>query len=386
MKSVNKTAQKDTYNLSKILSILVYGLLAYGILVIFSSTYVTSSKLYNIPWYYAAKQIIWVTVGFLAFLFFYNIKFSLLKKFSFVLNIFVLFCLSILAISGILPCSSSISIAPCINGANRWLELPFAIPFIGTLNFQPAELAKLSIVLYLSFLLKDLKDTKKILIVYGLITFAYSILIFLQPNLSTLLILVSISTGILFLHLNDYKTIFSLISVLLIVLLIAAFSEPYRIERIKTHFSSGNANQRGLKEDYHVRQISIAIGSGGFSGLGFGQSMQKYSYLPEVATDSIFAIISEEGGFIFSFATLTAYMLIILIAYLIALNSKDSTHKLISSGILIWFSVQVFINIFSMVRIIPLTGVPLPLISYGGSSLVFMMSALGILANIAKKV
>ncbi len=138
------------------------------------------------------------------------------------------------------------------------------------------------------------------------------------------------------------------------------------------------------ESSYHVKQALVALGSGGFSGVGFGQSKQKYQYLPEVASDSIFAIIGEEFGFIGTVVVVLAYGLFIFKGFRIAKKSQDMFGKLVSIGISSWLGIQFFINVASMTKLIPMTGVPIPLISYGGSSLVFSLIGLGILANVQK--
>ena len=136
---------------------------------------------------------------------------------------------------------------------------------------------------------------------------------------------------------------------------------------------------------YHIRQALIALGSGGLFGLGLGGSRQKYSYLPEATTDSIFAIIGEELGFIGSLVLISAFIFIFIRGFKIALAVKEPFGRLLAAGIISWFSVQTLVNLGAMVSLIPLTGVPLPFISYGGSALVSEMIGLGILLNIRKQ-
>jgi cell division protein FtsW len=140
-----------------------------------------------------------------------------------------------------------------------------------------------------------------------------------------------------------------------------------------------------LSSGYHIKQILLALGSGGFWGVGFGQSKQKFNYVPEVASDSIFAIIGEEFGFIGTTLVMVAFIYLIYKGFSIAKNSKDLPGRLLAVGISSWIGLQLFVNVAAMTKIIPLTGVPIPLISYGGSSMLFSMMALGILANIDRQ-
>ena len=146
--------------------------------------------------------------------------------------------------------------------------------------------------------------------------------------------------------------------------------------------SSDPSNSEGA--NYHVKQILIALGSGGFFGVGFGQSRQKYQYLPEVSADSIFAIIGEELGFIGTTLVIMIFLYIFYKGYRIAVKARDPLGKLLAIGIVCWLGFQFFVNVAAMTKLIPLTGVPLPLISYGGSSTLFILVSLGILANIGK--
>jgi cell division protein FtsW len=146
-----------------------------------------------------------------------------------------------------------------------------------------------------------------------------------------------------------------------------------------------NPNRDPLGASYHIRQILIALGSGGFWGLGFGKSRQKYEYLPEANTDSIFAIIAEEIGLFGSIILIGTFVFVIWRIFQIAKAAPDRFGQLVASGIGIWFGVQTLINLSAMVALLPLTGVPLPLISYGGSSLVALLFAIGVVLNISRQ-
>jgi cell division protein FtsW len=279
-----------------------------------------------------------------------------------------------------------------VNGANRWLyinppPLP-QIPFVGVLGFQPGELAKLTIVLYLSFQLslimekeisgKEKEDPFK---TYMKISVLLSGLIILQPNMSTAVMVFALGTVVYFVSGASLKPLFAVIPVALLAVFIFIVSSPYRMERLKVLISGSDESE----SSYHSKQALVALGSGGFWGVGFGQSKQKYQYLPEVASDSIFAIIGEEFGFVGTVTVIIAYSFLIYKGFKIAGRSNDLLGKLLASGISSWFGIQFLINIASMTKLIPLTGVPIPLISYGGSSMLFGMIGLGILGNIQKK-
>ncbi len=160
------------------------------------------------------------------------------------------------------------------------------------------------------------------------------------------------------------------------------FTSEYRRQRLLTFL---NPSQDPLGTSYHIRQILIALGSGGIFGVGLGQSRQKYEFLPEVTTDSIFAVIAEEVGFIWAKILILIFLLLIWRGISIAKKAPDEFGRLLALGIISWVGFQTLVNLGSMVALIPLTGVPLPFISYGGSSMVLILTAMGILVNISRQ-
>ena len=370
--------------------IAVVSFLMFGLLMIADSTSISSKNLYGDPYRFVVLQATWAVAGLVAFYIFYRIDYRSLQKISRSLFLFNLAALVILAVVGLMPCSMSIPFAPCVNGANRWLyinppPLP-SIPFLGVSGFQPGELAKLSVVVYLASQLslisqkdKSVKGAKPFE-VYLKITVLMSGLIILQPNMSTAAMVFILGSIIYFVSGAPLKPIFITIPIFLLLAILVIVSSPYRLARLKAMISGEDSSE----SSYHVKQALVALGSGGFSGVGFGQSKQKYQYLPEVASDSIFAIIGEEFGFIGTVVVVFAYALFIFKGFRIAKKSQDMFGKLVSIGISSWLGIQFFINVASMTKLIPMTGVPIPLISYGGSSMVFSLIGLGILANVQK--
>jgi len=380
--------EKAGFKITSKLLITVFGLLLFGVLMIYDSTFVYSQQIYSKPWVFALLQLGWVVVGLIGFGFFYFFSHTKLRKITYLLFFFSLITLGILAVVGMFPCTTSLSFAPCINGANRWLYIPINLPILGYLGFQPAEFMKLALILYLSIQLSTKANEDNAFMFYAIISLLVAGLIILQPNMSTAAMSFAIATSIYFVSGFSLKPLRILLPALLILAILLMIITPYRRQRVLTFLQGKveNRQERELGEDYHVRQISIALGSGGFWGLGIGQSRQKYQYLPEVATDSIFAIIGEEFGFIGTTSLLLFYGYLLYLGFTISKNSKDMSARLISTGITFWLGLQFVINISAMTKIIPLTGVPLPLISYGGSSMIFSLMALGILANISKDV
>ncbi len=288
---------------------------------------------------------------------------------------------------------------PAINGSRRWIGLG-----IGTL--QPSELAKLTFTIYLSSWLSKTREKRtaktiadqfsehimKELLPFLVVLGALCILVLLEPDLGSTLLIGGTALVMYFLSGSDaIHAIGSFMIVLVMGMLgiLAAILSPYRLERVKTFIP---LLLRGDVEDplgagYQIRQILIAVGSGGLAGLGFGESRQKFQYLVETTavTDSIFAVIAEELGFIGSVILLAAFALFIYRGYQIAKNAPDRFGMLLAAGITFWLGIQALLNIAANVAIIPLTGIPLPFISYGGSSLVITMAAVGMLLNVSRQ-
>lgn len=253
-------------------------------------------------------------------------------------------------------------------GARRWISLPF-------FNFQPSELLKLSLALYFAKLTKNKKGVLSyfvpLVIILGLIM--------LEPDLGTALVVSVIAFAQIFI--SGISLVYFLgaavIGVLGVVGLILV--SPYRRDRLLTFLEvTGDPLGKG----YHIRQVLLALGSGGIFGVGIGASRQKFLFLPEASTDSIFAVIGEELGLIGAVVLISLFVYFLFRAFKVARNASDDFSKSLAVGIIAWIGGQTFLNLASMVALTPLTGIPLPFISYGGSSLVMTLAACGILLGI----
>jgi cell division protein FtsW len=368
------------------LLVTIFLLLIIGIYFISNSTVVLSIELYNSPYRFALLHIVWVIIGLIFFNIFFKINLFSLRKYSYKIYFLAFTFLAILFVARFFDCNT-IPFAPCVNGAVRWFNfnpnpLP-EIPMIGRIQFQPSELGKLALILIVAYLFtkETLSIDDKIKKV-GLVTLILGFLVFFQPNKSTSIILFSIALAMYLTYGQKLKYLLYLIPALGIVFLFFIFNNTYSYKRVETFLDlSSNKDQ-----NYHQEQIMISLGSGGWFGVGLGMSRQKFSFLPEIFSDSIFAVIGEETGFVGAFIISGLLLYLIYLGFNIALKQTEMYFKLLAVGISTWVGVQAFINLFAMVEIIPLTGVPLPLISYGGSSTVFLMMALGILSNISKNV
>ena len=263
------------------------------------------------------------------------------------------------------------------NGSRSWFG-------IGSFGIQPSEFAKLTLIIFTSKYLKNEKNLKYIkkgvLPILGIVILVFG-LIMLQPDFGTgMIILVSI-IGLLFVSGVDFKFFIrlGLIGVVGIVLLIAI--APYRLERILSFL---NPWSDPLGSGFQIIQSLYAIGPGGLFGQGFMNSRQKHFYLPEPQTDFIFSIISEEFGFLGILIVATLFTIIIFKGFKIAQNSGDKFAKFLAFGITFGLAFQAILNLMVVVGLIPVTGVTLPFLSYGGSSLLITLISMGVLLNISR--
>ncbi|PIU03154.1 putative lipid II flippase FtsW [Candidatus Shapirobacteria bacterium CG08_land_8_20_14_0_20_39_18] len=341
---------------------LTVALSIFGVLMIFEASSVTAFQDFGDKYYYIRQQIIWIIIGFISLAIFSKINYQVLRKISPIL---------ILATIGFLILVLVPGIGIKLLGARRWINLGF-------FGFQPAELVKLSLVIYLSSVFTSKSRFLPLIFVLGLL----NLLILLEPDLGTAVI-ISITGFILyFVSGAPLLSLIGFITSSLIGGIILIISSSYRRARLLTFF---DPNRDPLGSSYHLHQILLALGSGGLFGVGIGASRQKYAYLPEATTDSIFAVIAEELGFIGALVLIGLFLIIIWRGFKIAVETPDRFGQLLAVGITSWIGIQMVVNLAAMVSLIPLTGVPLPFVSYGGSSLVINLAGIGILLNISRQ-
>ena len=317
---------------------------------------------FNDKFYFIKQQLIWASIGVIAMIAISNIHYTFWKKIA--VPFFLISCLALVAV--LIP-----GISLKALGARRWILL-------GPINFQPSEVIKLSLALYLACI-AEAKNKKPLAFFIPLAIVCG--LIMLQPDLGTTLVvgLIGVTqifvSGIPILYFLG-SLVAGVVSVGILILV-----SPYRRDRLMTFLQ---VSSDPLGKEYHIRQILLALGSGGLFGLGIGQSRQKYLFLPEASTDSIFAAIAEEIGFIGSFALILLLTYFVLKAFKISANAPDQFSKILALGITAWIGGQIILNISSMTALTPLTGIPLPFFSYGGTSLSMILASCGILLNISK--
>lgn len=335
----------------------------FGILMIFESSNVAAFRDFGDKYHFIKDQSVWFSIGLVCLVIASVIPYK--KYYLFSVPLLIVTVISLLAV--FIP-----GIGVKAYGAKRWVSL-------GPINFQPAELAKLTLIFYLSAWLES--KEKKRLVPFLLLLSLIVGLVVLEPDLGTGVILTTIAIMMYFLSGASLWEFLLLIPIAIVSVLILIVSSPYRFKRLTAYF---NPNLDPLGSSYHIRQVLITLASGGIYGLGVGASRQKYQFLPEATTDSIFAIIGEEFGFIGAFVLIILFGIFLYRIFKVAKKTTDRYGFLLASGIFLLFVSQLVINLGAIVALLPLTGVPLPFISYGGSNLVVSLTAVGIILNISR--
>jgi cell division protein FtsW len=361
---------KKTNSPDYILLGITFSLLALGILILASVSAPFSQQRFGNTYHFLNHQLIYgllpgLILGFLAF----KINLSLIKKWAPWLLLGNLLFLGMVFIPGI---------GLKVESATRWVSL-------GPISFQPSEFLKITFILYLAawFASREKKEKSSgqtfliFIIIFGLI----SATLILQPDVSTLAIIFSIAALIYFTSntpILHTVLIFFSGTIGLLLLIKTAF---YRLNRFLV-FLNPDIEPMGI--GYQLKQSLFAIGSGGIFGVGLGMSMQKLGFLPQPISDSIFAVFSEETGFIGSSFLIFLFLLFLWRGFKISKEAKSKFYQITAFGITSWIVIQAFVNIGAMIGVLPLTGVPLPLVSYGGSALTSNLIGIGILLNISR--
>jgi len=353
----------------KWLIIVVLLLLVIGLGMLLSASLVVSQEQTNNPYYYFLHQLTYGgIVGLILFFIAQKIDYKFYKKFS----LLIFFLTLVLCVLVFVP-----QLGMKHGGAQRWLV-------IGPINFQPSEFLKLALTIYLAtfFSKKEVQSgTTNTLVPFLAITAVVSGLIALQNDAGTLGLIVIV--GFVLYFLSGAKIPHLIIVVLIYIAGLFALIKffPHRMERLMT-FLNPSTDPQGIS--YQINQALLAIGSGGIFGKGPGHSIQKYNYLPEPMNDSVFAIMAEEIGFVGCVIFLILILILIFKGLKIGNKINDGFGKLLACGIVSWIGFQTLINVGAISGIIPLTGIPLPFVSYGSSALIATMIGAGILVNISK--
>lgn len=367
--SLNNTAIRP----ERILIFLVMFILLFGIISLSSASSIVAYNKFQDPYYYVKHQLPFLAIGLVSFFYFAKRDYRSLRKYAVGFLLISIGLLVLVFIPGL---------GQHYGKAQSWIEI-FGI------SVQPSEFVKFSLLFYLAAWLesrkKNLEETKEGILPFLFILGIVAFLMMLQPDFGTLSIISAISLLAYYVGGGKLKHIIYVMIIggvmlsALIGVKIYKSDSSYQLDRIRCAF---NPEFDTKKACYQINQSLIAVGSGGFWGRGLGQSRQKFFYLPEVSGDSIFAIIAEEFGLVGSLILVFSYLYLFYLGIRIARGAPDDFGKILAVGIAGWIAVQAVINIGGITNVIPMTGVPLPLVSSGGSALFTALSALGVLVNI----
>ena len=354
-----------------VIVVIVWILVLFGLIVLLSASPVLSYKRFGSTYHVFWHQFLFgVVPGLIGFYIFSRINFNLIKKFAFLMLVVSIVLLILVFIPGL--------------GTDMGKDAKSWINVFG-FSLQPSEVVKLTFLIYLASWLESMghrvKDLNEGFLPFLFLLGIISALVLLQPDLGTLSIIFIIAFCGYFAGGGNIKHMLALFVSVAILFFIAIKMSSYRAARLLV-FLHPNTDTKGI--GYHLNQALIAIGSGGIIGVGLGQSRQKYGYVPEVSGDSIFAVMAEETGFVICLIYLFLLFLLIYHGFKVSKNIKSTYGKVLSAGIISWLGFQSLLNISSMIGLSPMTGVPLPFISYGGTAMVMNLVAVGILVNISK--
>lgn len=358
-------------------------LFAIGIIMVSSSSTDHSARYYDDPFYILKKHLLHSMAGLIILIFFINIPFNKYKYLSYILIIanIILLVLVLIPEFGIKA-----------GGAQSWLDL-------GVFSIQPSEFVKLSLIIFSSDILIRKRNyinrfihlVIPLLLIVSIITF----LVFLQPDLGTAIIIWLSLFIILFVSKVKFRHIFIIFIIWLLIVGLFITKAEYRVGRIRSFLSKYLGEENLLSkylgeesnivgDDFQQRQAIIALGSGGIFGKGLGKGIQKLAYLPHPHTDFIFAVIGEELGLLGTISVAILYLIFAICGISICIKIENQFGKLLSIGITTYIVGQALINMSVVSGLLPVTGVPLPLISTGGSSLITSLASIGVLLNVAK--
>lgn len=341
-----------------------------GLVMVLSASSVTALHEYKSSWYLFERQFIWVTLGAIAMVACMRFDYHRLAGYVKPLMAGSVLLLLLVMVPGI---------GVNVNGSSRWLGW-------GPARIQPSEFAKFAVLIFTADLLARrahrIDETRvtmrPVLAVFGLVAF----LTMLQPNLGTTIITGAIVFIILFVAGTPLRPLAKVFAVATVLAGAAAVLEPYRMRRIMA-FRDPWADP--LNTGYQTIQSQVGLANGGIMGVGLGEGRAKWGFLPYAHTDFIFAIIGEEFGLAGGLVVVGLFIALAVLGVQTALRAPDRFGMLLATGIISWILVQAFINIGAVIGALPITGVPLPFISFGGSSLVVTMAAVGVLLNVARQ-
>ncbi|MGD0744088.1 MAG: putative lipid II flippase FtsW [Verrucomicrobiota bacterium] len=348
------------------LAVCIAALLALGLVMLYSSS------MTQVGAHYLMLQLIWCALGLALCVTATALDYQLLKRAAWPLFIFAL----VLLVLVLLPLPHGLT--KKINGAHRWFILP-------GMRLQPSEFAKLALVIMLAWYgdryQRQMQNWRRGIVFSGMLIALVLGLIFVEPDRGTTILLAAVSGSLLLVAGVRWKHILIPASAGAAGLAVSILYDPMRLKRI---FSWWDLEQHKEGAGYQAYQAMIALGSGGWTGLGLGNGRQKLGFVPEHHTDFIFSIIGEELGLMATLLVVAAFVVVAICGIYIALNSRDAFGCLLALGVTLLISLQAAINIGVVTSALPNKGLPLPFISYGGSNLLAMLTCVGLLFSIAR--
>jgi len=351
---------------ASVLTLITFGLVAFGLVMVYSATSASAALANGDPAYYLKRQAGYALLGLVLMLVASRTDFRVLRRLA-----------PVLMVSSIVLLLAVLVIGQAVNGARRWIT-------VGPAVFQPSELAKLALAVWAAAYLARKRPPRTLGELWrpvGLLAGIVSVLLLLEPDLGTAITILVMLSAMLLVAGTPVRTVGTGVLIAGAVSMVAVWFEPYRRARL---FSFINPWHDAQGAGYQTVQAMIGLGSGGIFGRGLGQSIEKANFLPEAHTDMIFAIIGEELGLVGATAVIAAYAAFAYFGLRIALSCRDPFGKRLAAGLTVLICGQAAINLAAVLGLAPLTGIPLPFVSYGGSSLVVALASVGILLNIAR--
>jgi cell division protein FtsW len=348
-----------------LLVVVTLGLVAFGLVMVYSASSARAALAADDPAYYLKRQAAYALLGIVALVVLSRTDFRRLR-----------YCVPPLLLTSFALLVAVLVIGTPVNGAKRWITL-------GPATVQPSELAKLALALWVAAYLSRSpapQSLRELIRPIGAVFGLSLVLILVEPDLGTAISVVVMLAAVLVVAGTRLATLAGAAAIGASLIAAAIWLEPYRRERILSFLDPWQDPQGA---GFQSVQAMLALGSGGFFGVGLGESVQKVYYLPESSTDMIFAIVGEELGLVGAFALLAAFVVFGYAGFNVALACRDPFGKLLATGITALICGQAALNVSAVMGLAPLTGIPLPFVSYGGSSLVVMLASVGILLNIA---
>ncbi|MCI0778014.1 MAG: putative lipid II flippase FtsW [Chloroflexi bacterium] len=350
---------------------LVVGLVAVGLLIVYSSSFALGLLAFNDANYFVIRQAIWAVIGLALLLVVMRVDYRWLRSISPLLMLIAIVSLVAVLVPGL---------GVERGGAQRWIAIG-PLPAV-----QPSEFAKLALIIYVAAWLSG-KDTVVRSFALGFAPFVFMVgivagLILLEPDTGTAAVLILTTVTLFFIAGASLSHLAALMGIGSVAAGFLVLTSGYRLDRILA-FLNPDSDPSGV--GFHTLQLLIGLGSGGIEGLGLGASRQKFFYIPGSHTDGVFAVVGEELGFIGAMGVIILFAVLVYRGFRIVLHAQDDFGYLLAAGVVCWIAFQALINVGGITRAIPMTGIPMPFLSYGGSALASLLAGIGILLSVSRR-